>query len=532
MTLLALAGATLISEDLACVTAGVLVARGDIDPVAGVLACMAGIFGGDVALWTVGRVAGRAAWSWTWVASRLRGPRLEVLAERLARGAPWAIVASRFLPGTRLPLYVASGALNVPLRVFATWTLLAVAVWVPALVLLVAAAGTEAASAFTRTEQPAWPAHAVVLVGFVSFLRGARAGAAARWRQRVAARIVRWRRWEFWPMWAFYAPVVAWVGLLSLRYGGPTTITAANPGMPDGGTVGESKSDILALLPAAVTIRWFVVEPGPRRARLAGWRERMEERGWTFPLVLKPDVGQRGQGVRLARSAFDVARYLAREPRRVLVQPYHPGPFEAGVFYYRHPAAARGRILSITDKHFPAVIGDGRSTVEDLIWAHPRYRVQAATFLVRHRRMRDRILAPGERLQLALAGNHAQGTLFRDGRHLITPALEQRIDEIARACPGFYVGRFDVRYSDPAEFIAGRDLAIVELNGATAEATDIYDPANSLLAAYRRLFTQWRMVYAIGAANRSRGARVSSLRRMVRLIREHCATRPGYVISD
>jgi hypothetical protein len=87
-------------------------------------------------------------------------------------------------------------------------------------------------------------------------------------------------------------------------------------------------------------------------------------------------------------------------------------------------------------------------------------------------------------------GHHAQGTLFRDEPHLWTPALERRIDEIAQSYPGFFVGRFDVRYSDADGLRAGRGLAIVELNGAMAESTDIYDPNRSLLGAYRRLHKQ------------------------------------------
>ncbi len=71
-------------------------------------------------------------------------------------------------------------------------------------------------------------------------------------------------------------------------------------------------------------------------------------------------------------------------------------------------------------------------------------------------------------------------------------------------------GRFDVRYSDPGEFKAGRDLAIVELNGVTSESTNIYDPSRSLLSAYRTLYCQWELLYGIGAANRARGHRPAS----------------------
>jgi hypothetical protein len=158
--------------------------------------------------------------------------------------------------------------------------------------------------------------------------------------------------------------------------------------------------------------------------------------------------------------------------------------------------------------------------------------LQAAVFLGRHHDVRERVLAEGERFRLAFAGNHAQGTLFRDGRQLLTPALERRIDEIARRIPGFFIGRFDVRYSSVEGFKAGGDLAIVELNGATAESTNIYDPDGSLLDAYRTLFRQWALVFAIGAANRRRGATATPARRFLRLTLTHLTKSPALAISD
>lgn len=333
-------------------------------------------------------------------------------------------------------------------------------------------------------------------------------------------------------MWLFYAPVAIWVFLLSLRHRGISTITASNPGIPDGGVVGESKFRILSKLPSDCTIPSGLVEAGPRSQRVQSIVAHMRAHSWSFPVVLKPDVGQRGVGVRLAQCVEDVERYCEREASSILVQPYHPGPFEAGIFYYRLPGEARGRIFSITDKHFPVLIGDGRSTVEALVWAHPRYRLQASTFLTRHLHSLDRVLAPGERMRLTIAGNHAQGTLFRDGAHLWTPALDRRIDEIAQFFPGFFVGRFDVRYSDVDGLRAGHGLAIVELNGATAESTDIYDPNRSLLSAYRQLFKQWSIVFTIGAANRATGAAVTPTRRLASLLHAYMTSKPAFALSD
>jgi hypothetical protein len=80
--------------------------------------------------------------------------------------------------------------------------------------------------------------------------------------------------------------------------------------------------------------------------------------------------------------------------------------------------------------------------------------------------------------------------------------------------------------------MAGRDLAIVELNGATAECTNIYDPAGTLVAAYRQLFLQWKLVFAIGAANRRRGCPSSSTARLIRLLGAHLSMPEEFAVSD
>jgi hypothetical protein len=70
---------------------------------------------------------------------------------------------------------------------------------------------------------------------------------------------------------------------------------------------------------------------------------------------------------------------------------------------------------------------------------------------------------------------------------------------------GFYIGRYDIRFASAEDLRAGKNFSIIELNGAAAEATSIYDARNSLFSAYRTLFQQWDLIFAIGAANRRRG---------------------------
>jgi hypothetical protein len=80
--------------------------------------------------------------------------------------------------------------------------------------------------------------------------------------------------------------------------------------------------------------------------------------------------------------------------------------------------------------------------------------------------------------------------------------------------------------------VRSEDLAIVELNGATAESTNIYDPDATLVGAYRQLFQQWSIVFQIGAMNRSNGAKVSSIGRLFSLLSTYLSTRVAYKISD
>ena len=112
------------------------------------------------------------------------------------------------------------------------------------------------------------------------------------------------------------------------------------------------------------------------------------------------------------------------------------------------------------------------------------------------------MLAVGEELKLAEAGNHAQGCIFRDGARLNTPELAARMDELSKKLTGFFIGRYDIRFNSGDDLRQARNFQIIELNGAGAEITSIYDEKNSLWNAYRTLRRQWRLVFEIGAANR------------------------------
>lgn len=529
----AIIGATFVSEDATCIATGLMMRAGQIGWSLGITACTLGIFLGDLGLWLVGRLFGRRVLGWRRLRGRLPEQRIEHLADWFDRRGWTAILAARFLPGTRLPVYVAAGVLGRRAGRFAIWALLAAALWTPALVLIVATLGQAVSRPLQRFLGAGWLSLVAAVVLLWLAIRISLGCATADGRARLWASVSRLWRWEFWPPWLFYLPLLPWIGWLALRHRGLTTATAANPGIsPHGGVVGESKFEILSKLPQDCIVPSELIPPAESAPRTSRLLQVMAARGWNFPLILKPDAGQRGAGVRLVRDAETAGRCIAAHPWALLAQVYHPGPFEAGVFYYRMPGEQRGRVFSITDKQFPFLIGDGTSTVESLVWRHPRLRMQARTFIARMNGQADAVLPLHERLPLTIAGNHCQGTLFRDGAGLLTPELEAAIDAIARQLDGFYFGRFDVRFADPGEFRAGRGFAIIELNGVTSESTNVYDPQWPLLRAYRVLFKQWAILFAIGARNRQRGHRPSSLRSVLSDARAYYRDRSADRLSD
>jgi membrane protein DedA with SNARE-associated domain len=517
-----------VSEDAATISSALSIFGGPISWPVGFAACFAGIWLGDLGLYSVARYVGRPVLQTRWVTRFADQAAIERCQKKFNERGSVALLASRFVPGTRLPTYLAAGLLSMPVTRFAIVTAIGALVWIGGIFAIAKLLGTQ------------------TLIGF-SFLQGKITGIVftavflgmgvllLKRIVRAPVWVRRWTHWEFWPAWLFYIPVGVYYAWLAIRYRGLCVPTCANPGIAAGGFIGESKLEILDQLQRTsplFTAEAFLVDGPTTSDRLLTLHRLCREQKITLPFILKPDVGQRGNGVKLIRSMRAALEYLEEVAAPIVLQRYVTGPREAGVFYYRFPNEARGRIFAITEKIFPVITGDGTRTMEELIRADERAALMAQTYIRRLASRRSEILAVGETLKLVETGNHAQGCIFRDGAHLHTEALELAIDQISQRLPGFFIGRYDVRYANDEEFKHGRNFQIVELNGATSEATSIYDARNSLFSAYRTLFQQWRLVFAIGAVNRANGYARTSLATLWRNWRQYSAAALSYPLAD
>lgn len=323
--------------------------------------------------------------------------------------------------------------------------------------------------------------------------------------------------WEFWPYWFFYTPIYLTLPWFWLRSGSPTFFTAVNPSMKHGGFVEYSKYDALAGIPEDYLPKTALLPDAVSTDELTHTMDRI---GIEYPVVLKPDRGERGYNVEVIRSEDEARRYLSQLSDGLILQEYRDEPIEVGVMYARLPGETTGRITSVVHKERLVVTGDGTATLRELILANPRGRKQQERLLTTWRDRLGWVPGPDEEVRLNTVGNHSRGAVFRNAGHLATESLRRVFDGIAAGIRGFHLGRFDV-LTRSFEDLSGGRFKIIELNGANSEPAHIYDPDNTLFRAYRDLLSHWNLMCSISKRAMDHGARPDRLTDLVRSIRRH-----------
>ncbi|MEN8663173.1 MAG: alpha/beta fold hydrolase [Lentimonas sp.] len=511
------------SEDLACIIGGILAASGVMSLPAAIVGCFLGIFISDVGLYLIGRVFGGRAMRIGFIAKAFEGSSFTRLKAGYERKGLQVVFLTRFIPGSRVPVYTTGGVMKLPFPRFCLWLSIAAAIWTPILVTLAYFVGRPLIQWWERSGLIVLPFVALGLVTLYLGLHVLTQTMTYRGRRALRGQWNRLTQWEFWPALPVYFPVFFYCLYLSVRFRSVTVWAACNPGMhPASGLALESKSEILAALNSGsgCIADWSRIEPSTTVSeRLAGLAAFQAAHDLSWPVVLKPDIGQRGEGVAVIRSQKQAEVYLSENKEPVIAQRFIPGA-EFGVFFVRMPNG-ECRLFSITEKVLPHLVGDGKRTLERLILDDSR-----AVTLAKHymKVNRDRLYAVpevDEEIQLVELGTHCRGAVFLDGNRYKSNALLSKINEVLSTYEGFSFGRFDLRIPSSEDLEAGQNIQILELNGVSSESTDIYDPKNSIFHAWRVLCQQWRIAFEIGVAYRAKGVAVPTLREVLSVLRGH-----------
>ena len=316
----------------------------------------------------------------------------------------------------------------------------------------------------------------------------------------------------------FLFPVIGmWISFM-IRARAIAFFTAANPSIHTGGMFGESKGRILNLVPDHLVPRTLLLSEAEKEwSKVKTW---MEAESLSFPLIGKPDIGERGFGVCKLENADEVVAYLKRPGGDILIQEFVDLPLELSVMFYHYPGEEHGHIPSVTIKEPLTVTGDGQSTIAQLVADYPRARMQWPRLRSRWASREQEVPLVGEPVQLDYIGNHCRGSTFRDGSDLIDEQMHETFNAVVKQMPGVYLGRFDLKCESVQAMKEG-NFKVLEFNGVAAEPAHLYDPDNPLWKAYRDYYRHCRTVYRVSRAVKAKGAPAMTTSEIVGAYRQY-----------
>jgi hypothetical protein len=305
-----------------------------------------------------------------------------------------------------------------------------------------------------------------------------------------------WKRflhYEFWPYWVFYFPAYFYYFYLALKSRRWVYFSVLNPCMKFGGAFLSSKQNYLKKIAPEWTPKTLHVSD---LEDFESIKNQLKAKNLNFPLIAKPDMGERGRNVEKMESLNELELYLKKIDQSVLIQEYIDYPIEIGILFYwdtnRIP-----QITSVGKKEFCKLIGDGKRTLEILVNENHRIAHRASILKDRFETQWHQIIPKGKELLVEPIGNHNRGTTFLDAREHKTKEMLDWIEICLQNLPDFDYGRIDLKIKNWNAFKDNTGIKILEINGVNSEPIHIYDPCCSIWSAYKTIFNHMHIIYKL-----------------------------------
>jgi len=308
--------------------------------------------------------------------------------------------------------------------------------------------------------------------------------------------------WEKWPFKLVYFPLLfVWIYYI-IRARAVWFFTPSNPTITFGGLSGETKKEMYEQLPPLLYSPTFTVQPAESYEWIV---ERIRQLQIKLPFVVKPEMGEAGILFRKIDSLQQLREYHNMVTVEYMVQAMIHYPVEVSVFYYRMPDETKGTISGFLHKVPMHVVGDGKSTLRQLIKLHPKAMAYLAEIERVHAANMDVIIPPGEKYVFSYAANHRRGARFYNLHNEIDANLHTVFDNLSSKVQGWYYGRYDIMCQSIDSLKKNQNFCILEYNGCGAEPNHIYDSGYTLAQAYKEIIKHWKALYRISCYNARRG---------------------------
>jgi hypothetical protein len=290
---------------------------------------------------------------------------------------------------------------------------------------------------------------------------------------------IKWKRfvhYEFWPYWVFYLPAYFYYFFLAIKSQRWVYFSALNPCMNFGGAFLSSKHNYLKNIPKKWKPKSIRID---QTTALVDLKNKIELNSFQFPLILKPDMGERGKNVEKIQNFSEIKSYLVRVNQPILIQEFIDFPIELGILFF-WDTQNNPQITSIGKKEFCVLTGNGNDTLEALVSKNHRIAHRKSTLKKKYTAQWNQIIPLNKKLMVEPIGNHNRGTTFLDARDRYSEEMLEWAVDCVKNIQGFDYGRIDLKIKNWDSFQTKRGIKILEINGVNSEPIHIYDPNYSI----------------------------------------------------
>jgi hypothetical protein len=234
-----------------------------------------------------------------------------------------------------------------------------------------------------------------------------------------------------------------------------------------------------------------------------------------FPLIAKPDMGERGRNVQKIESSNELKYYLEKIKQPILIQEFIEYPIELGILFY-WDLKGNPQITSIGKKEFCELEGTGKDTLEKLVLMNHRIAHRKNILKKKFAKQLHQIVPNGKKIRVEPIGNHNRGTVFLDANTYHSEEMKQWVANCVKKIPGFDYGRIDLKIKDWDSFKSKRGIKIIEINGVNSEPIHIYDPKYPIWKAYSDIFYHMHIIYKLSKPKLNRQTQTHTLCEFIR----------------
>ena len=308
--------------------------------------------------------------------------------------------------------------------------------------------------------------------------------------------------WERWSYDVIYLPIgIVWLWYV-LKARSFWYFTPVNPSLIFAGFEGGSKKEMFDQLPAWSYPTTLLIDPAEEIEKV---KNRMRLVNLIFPIVVKPDSGMWGVLFRIIKNEKELEVYHEKVGENYILQTFVDSSLEFSVFHIRYPGETKGIVTGLIVKDLLHVTGDGNKKLSELVAEHPSAKYKQEEMKKRHEENWNKVIPANEKYFLSMKGNHSSGAKFINLNHEIDQQLCDVFDRISNESGQFYFGRYDLKCTSLEDLKAGKNIQILEFNGAGAAITHVFDRNMSYGAALKEIARHWRHLYRIGRINYKKG---------------------------